>query len=140
MPPTQIDHLAVTAPSLAAGSAFVQEVLGVAPQAGGEHPRMGTHNLLLRLGDSLFLEVIAANPQVPAPDRPRWFGLDHVAPDTLPVLSTWVVRSTDIHASTAAATEPLGIVEPMSRGALDWLITFPADGSSPLDGVAPALI
>ena len=140
MPPTQIDHITVTAPSLAAGSGFVQEVLGVAPQAGGEHPRMGTHNLLLRLGDSLFLEVIAANPQVPAPDRPRWFGLDHVAPDTLPVLSTWVVRSTDIHASTAAATEPLGIVEPMSRGALDWLITIPADGSIPLDGVAPALI
>ena len=140
MPPSQIDHLTVTAPSLAAGAAFVQEVLGVAPQAGGEHPRMGTHNLLLRLGDSLFLEVIAVNPQVPAPDRPRWFGLDRMTPDTLPALFTWVVRSADIHASAAAATEPLGVVEPMSRGALDWLITIPADGSIPLDGVAPALI
>jgi hypothetical protein len=28
----------------------------------------------------------------------------------------------------------------MSRGALNWLITIPADGSVPLDGVAPALI
>jgi len=28
----------------------------------------------------------------------------------------------------------------MSRGALDWLITISADGSVPLDGVAPALI
>ena len=101
---------------------------------------MGTHNLLLRLGDALFLEVIAINPQAPVPGRPRWFGLDRLAPDALPTLSTWVVRTPDIRASVAAAAEPLGDIEPMSRGALDWLITIPADGSVPLDGVAPALI
>ena len=28
----------------------------------------------------------------------------------------------------------------MSRGALDWLITIPADGALPLNGIAPALI
>jgi hypothetical protein len=28
----------------------------------------------------------------------------------------------------------------MSRGALNWLITIPADGSVPLEGTAPALI
>jgi len=140
MPSSQIDHITVTTPSLAAGAAYIQKTLGVAPQAGGEHPRMGTHNLLLRLGDALFLEVIAINPQAPAPGRPRWFGLDRLAPDALPTLSTWVVRTPDIRASVAAAAEPLGEIEPMSRGALDWLITIPADGSVPLDGVAPALI
>lgn len=140
MPRSQIDHITVTAPSLAAGAVFVQEVLGVAPQAGGGHPRMGTHNLLLRLGDALFLEVIAIDPQALAPGRPRWFGLDDLVPDALPALSTWVLRTPDIRASAAAATEPLGEIEPMSRGALDWLITIPADGAVPLDGVAPALI
>jgi len=136
----QIDHITVTAPSLAVGAAYVQKALGIAPQVGGEHPRMGTHNLLLRLGDALFLEVIAINPQAPAPGRPRWFELDRLAPDALPTLSTWVARTPDIRASAAAAAEQLGEIEPMSRGALDWLITIPADGSVPLDGVAPALI
>jgi hypothetical protein len=51
-----------------------------------------------------------------------------------------VVRSNDIHASASACSEALGKVEPMSRGSLDWLITIPADGALPLQGVAPALI
>ena len=112
MPPSQIDHLTVTAPSLAAGSAFVQEVLGVAPQAGGEHPRMGTHNLLLRLGDSLFLEVIAANPQVPAPDRPRWFGLDQLPRPLWSFAESAIVAGLSLKRLTAeagATTEPVAL-------------------------------
>ncbi|MBI5922185.1 MAG: VOC family protein [Betaproteobacteria bacterium] len=140
MPGCCIDHIAVTAPSLGTGAAFVHDVLGVAPQAGGEHPRMGTHNLLLRLGDALFLEVIAPNPSAPAPARPRWFGLDTLGPGSQPALSAWVARTADIHAATAASSEVLGSIEPMSRGALNWLITIPADGSLPLEGIAPVLI
>lgn len=137
---SRIDHLTVTAPSLDVGAAFVQQVLGVMPQAGGEHPRMGTHNLLLRLGDTLFLEVIAPKPGAPSPGRPRWFGLDSLRPDAMPALATWVARTGDIRSSASASSEPLGSIEPMSRGALNWLITIPADGVVPLDGIAPALI
>ncbi len=136
---SRIDHLVVTAPDLGAGSELVQRALGVAPQAGGEHVRMGTHNLLLRLGDALFLEVIAANPDGPRPGRPRWFGLDEI-PGAPPRLATWVARTSDIHATVAACSEPLGTVEPMTRGRLSWLITIPEDGALPLGGVAPALI
>lgn len=136
----QIDHLVITAPTLAAGAAFVALSLGVMPQPGGEHPLMGTQNLLLRLGEALYLEVIAPNPQAPPPNRPRWFGLENLQPDSQPALTTWVARSTDIRATSAASSEPLGAIEPMSRGALNWLITIPADGVAPLNGVAPALI
>lgn len=136
----RIDHITITSPTLEAGAALVRQVLGVEPQLGGEHPRMGTHNLLLRLGDALFLEVISPNPKAPAPSRPRWFNLDGLAVDAMPALSTWVVRTLDIHTTASACSEPLGNIEPMSRGALNWLITIPADGSVPLDGVAPALI
>lgn len=138
--PLLVDHLTVTAPSLEAGAAFVRNALGVSPQAGGEHPRMGTHNLLLRLGDSLFLEVIAPNPSVPAPPRPRWFALDTLGPRSQPSLSTWVVRTTDIRATLSSASEALGNIEPMNRGALEWLISIPSDGSLPLGGVGPTLI
>lgn len=135
-----IDHLVVTAPSLDVGAAYVSHVLGVMPQPGGEHVRMGTHNRLLHLGESTYLEVIAVNPAAPRPTRPRWFGLDTLAADAKPSLATWVARTGDIRAGSEAASEQLGPVEPMSRGALEWLITIPADGEMPLDGVAPALI
>jgi hypothetical protein len=50
-----LDHITVTALSLEAGAELVAQSLGVTPQAGGEHPRMATHNLLLRLGQATFL-------------------------------------------------------------------------------------
>ncbi|WP_219117634.1 VOC family protein [Janthinobacterium sp. UMAB-56] len=140
VPSCHIDHITVTAPSLEVGAEFVRQALGVEPQAGGEHPRMGTHNLLLRLGDSLFLEVIAPNPKAPAPLRPRWFALDTLRTNSAPTLATWVVRTSDIQASVSASSEALGNIESMSRGALNWLITIPSDGALPLDGAAPALI
>lgn len=140
MPGCSIDHIAVTAPSLEVGARFVLETLGVQPQPGGEHPRMGTHNLLLRLGETLYLEVIAPDPRAPAPGRPRWFGLDDLQADAPPRLTTWIARTTDIHATASACTEDLGAIEPMRRGPLEWLITIPANGRVPLDGIAPALI
>ncbi len=90
-PPTskqlfRLDHITLLAPNLAAGRDHVQELLGVSPEEGGAHPTMGTHNLLLRLGDSLFLEVLAIDPDAPSPPRPRWFGLDNLPRDFEPFL------------------------------------------------------
>ncbi|HCV79405.1 VOC family protein, partial [Pseudomonas oryzihabitans] len=53
---SRLDHLVIVAPTLAAGARYVEERLGVALQPGGQHARMGTHNLLLGLGDG-YLEV-----------------------------------------------------------------------------------
>jgi hypothetical protein len=135
-----IDHIVVTAPSLAIGVEYVRDAVGVTPQAGGEHPRMGTHNCLLRLGDALYLEVISINPAAANPDRPRWFHLNRERSNAVPRLVTWISRTNDIRAATAASTVPLGNVEAMSRGSLSWQITIPTDGDLPLDGVAPTLI
>lgn len=140
MEPTFIDHITVAAPTLAAGALAVEQALEVRAVKGGEHPRMGTHNLLLRLGDTLFLEIIAINPAAPAPPRPRWFDLDRRAPQAPARLSTWVVRSRQLAQHAAAASEPLGPLEPMSRGSLNWHLTIPADGVIPLAGIAPAVI
>jgi hypothetical protein len=140
MPTSHLDHLVIVAPSLAEGVDYVRRTLGVTPQPGGEHSRMGTHNALLKLGDELFLEVISVNSGAARPARPRWFDLDQLDPNAAPYLATWVARTNDIRAAVAAAPISLGTVEPMTRGALDWLITIPHDGSLPLDGVAPTLI
>jgi hypothetical protein len=137
---SHLDHIAVTAPSLAIGVDYVRRVLGVTPQGGGEHPRMGTHNRFVKLGEKLYLEVIAVNPQAPAPGRPRWFQLDDPDSSASPRLAAWVARTDDIHAAVAASPLALGKVEPMSRGSLNWLFTIPEDGSLPLQGLAPILI
>lgn len=136
---SRLDHITVTAPALEAGADYVRQALGVSPQAGGEHPGMGTHNRLLKLGERIYLEVIAVNPAASRPNRPRWFQLDE--PDAKrPVrLATWAARTDDIRAASAASPTSLGVVEPMSRGQLSWLITIPEDGGLPL-GIAPALI
>lgn len=140
MPACIIDHITITAPDLISGAAYVKRVLGVEPQAGGEHARMGTHNMFVRLGPELFLEVIAPNPNATRPARPRWFALDTLMPVSQPRLSNWVVRTTDIQAAIGQTQENLGNIEAMSRGGNHWLITIPEDGSLPLQGIAPALI
>ena len=138
--PCAIDHLVVVAPSLDAGSRYVQAQLGVETEPGGEHTRMGTHNRLLRLGEATYLEVISINPSSPPPGRARWFNLDRLGPHDPPRLATWIVRSSDIESSVAACGEDLGRIERMSRGTLSWRITVREDGTLPFDGVMPSLI
>lgn len=135
-----IDHLVITAPDLESGSDYVFQQLGVKPQPGGKHERMGTHNRLLKLGDSIYLEVIAVNPQSLPVGRARWFELDNINTDTKLKFATWVVRTNDIHAAAKASPIPLGAVELMSRGDLNWLITIPEDGVMPMNGIIPVLI
>ena len=97
---TELDHITVAAHTLAQGLAYLRDALGIDLPAGGAHPRMATHNHLLRLGDSVFLELIAIDPAAPAPLRPRWFQLDDPGLQAelavTPRLLTWVVRPRDI--------------------------------------------
>jgi hypothetical protein len=136
----RIDHLVVTAPNLKSGVQWVRDTLGVTPQLGGKHVRMGTHNCLLRLGEDTYLEVISPDPNAPDPGRPRWFDLDKLHRSSQPRLAAWVMRTDDIRDTVSACGETLGAIEPMSRGDLDWLITVTGDGSLPLGGIAPVLI
>lgn len=137
-----IDHLVVTAPSLSAGMDWVGQRLGLSmlPRLGGEHVRLGTHNALLSLGPQAYLEVIAIDPAAPAPQRPRWFGLDELGADAPPRLAHWVARCEDIGAAAAASPIAPGQIEAMQRGALEWLITIAADGRLACDGLMPSLI
>jgi Glyoxalase-like domain len=138
------DHLVIAAASLSQGVFYVEQQLGVSLSPGGQHLFMGTHNALLRLGDNCYLEVIAIDPGLPAPARPRWFGLDDVALQgeltKSPRLIHWVARTTDIEAARAAAGEHVGPTVAASRGALSWKITIPDDGALPQGGAFPTLI
>ena len=99
----QIDHITVAADGLRAGVAHAEAALGVTIPFCGAHPLMGTHNHLLRLGDTLFLEIIAPDPAAGPLSQRRWFGLDDAKQRAelavSPRLATWIVATDDIEAS-----------------------------------------
>lgn len=142
---TELDHIAVIAPDLATGIAWVRETLGVEMPAGGKHPEMGTHNHLVGLGPDVYLEVIAIDPEAPTPPHPRWFGLD----DREEVARHWregrrlrayVARCTDVAATLGAMSETFGTPMRISRGDRQWLFAVRADGALPRGGALPCLI
>lgn len=144
MTATALDHLVVAADTLERGIAHVETCLGVTCDQGGHHPRMGTHNALLRLGMDSYIEVIAIDPDAGLPEIPRWFGLDDPAIRALlrerPRLLTWVARTTNIAATIEHASHDSGPVRHMQRGDLEWQIAFAADGALIEDGLVPSLI
>lgn len=139
-----LDHLVVAAATLADGIDQVAAATGTTPAIGGRHVVMGTHNALLRLSDSTYVEIIAVDPDAPKPARPRWFDLDQVALQgelaERPRLVHWVARTDDIEAAAAASPIPLGSILSMQRGDFRWRITIPDDGTRPGAGVLPTLI
>jgi hypothetical protein len=97
---------------------------------------MGSHNLLLSLGASVYLEVASVDPEAGPISRPRWFGLDDLTYTSPPRLAAWVA-STD---NLSAASAELGHAETMQREGRTWQMTVTADGRPPLSGAAPVLI
>lgn len=128
-----IDHLVVSCQDLERGCADLEQVLGVALEPGGRHAAFGTHNRLLSLGPDAYLEVIAVDPDAPAPDRVRWFDLDRFSGAVR--LTHWAVRVPDI-----AAAWPDGAVLELERGAYRWAMAVAEDGVLPFDDVHPALL
>ncbi|MEO0937946.1 MAG: VOC family protein [Pseudomonadota bacterium] len=132
-----LDHLAVAATTLAAARAHVEEALGVPMQPGGQHAVFATHNALLGLEDGLYLEAIAADPDQPAPERPRWFDLDRF--DGPPRLLNWICRTDDM-AELARCPDGAGTPVDLARGDLRWQMAVPENGILPFDNIWPALI
>ena len=140
---TTLDHLVVAARTLEEGAAWVESKLGVPMSGGGKHALMGTHNRLLKLDAGRYLEVIAIDPDAPAPGRARWFELDTPAMTATlakgPALIHWVDRTGDLEASLESYAEPIEVLS-LSRGPYRWRMGVPRDGSLPKRGNAATLI
>lgn len=138
-----IDHLVFTAPDLKMGMDKVEKQLGVRPVMGGRHPDFGTHNALLSLGQSTYLEIIAPDPGLAAPERGRLFEQFY---ERGPRLTNWVLRVEDIaRAREKAVQRGLGL-GPIQSGQrqkpdgslLTWKLTDPY--ALPMEGAIPFLI
>jgi hypothetical protein len=138
------DHLVFAATTLAQGIDYIADLTGAAPRPGGKHAGMGTHNALLKLGERLYLEIIAIDPQGDKPARKRWFDLDDgdLKADLLerPRLIHWVARTGDLDNVSQHAGYATGPIQRFERGDFSWRITVPDDGARPGRGVLPTLI
>jgi len=141
----KLDHLTVIAPSLAEGVLHVRNCLDLDVPFGQRHAYMGTYNHLLQLGDTVYLEIVALDPEADAPDRPRWFGLDDQNKvrcdwDEGRRLRGWVARTDTIDAIIAGRGDIFGEKVPLPTVNASFDFAIPNDGSLPLDGAAPSLI
>lgn len=90
--PVVLDHILFGCSDLDEGISFVRKRLGVTAAFGGVHPRRGTHNALLSLGEKHYLEIIAPDPQQSgAPDH---YGLLKL---TEPRLVGWAAHPGDLN-------------------------------------------
>lgn len=131
-----IDHLVYAAADLEAAATDIEALMGTAPTPGGRHLGHGTHNALVSLGGATYLEVIGPDPEQPAPDGPRPFGIDALVG---PALVAWCVRPqrplAEVLAEARAAGIDFGDVTAMSRRRpdgvlLEWELTVPQLGGT----------
>ncbi|TXL69832.1 VOC family protein [Vineibacter terrae] len=137
----KLDHLSVIAPTLIEGVAHVRSCLDIDVPFGQRHDYMGTHNHLLQLGASVYMEIVALDPEGTPPDRARWFGLDDQKAvkadwDAGRRLRGWVARTDVIDAVLAGRQDIFG--RKVSLPSFEFAI--PDDGALPLGGAAPSVI
>jgi len=153
---SEVDHLVVAAHTLEQGVAWCEATLGVTPGPGGRHPLMGTHNRLLNIAGApqfprSYLEIIAIDPQAPAPGRRRWFGLDDPALQAAlqqgPRLLHWVAGTRNLDmlrwglvASGFDVGQTLAASRDTPSGRLASRITVRDDGQLLAGGALPTLI
>jgi hypothetical protein len=125
-----VDHLVYATSDLDRGMREVEEMTGIAPILGGQHPGRGTRNALVALGNDSYLEIVAPDPAQPPPASARWLGVDSV---TSSRLTTWAVKHSHLLNLRTHAAEhgvPLGELRTGSRrradgATLSWKLTDP---------------
>ena len=148
MTQTIIDHLVIGAAELDRAAKQMQNFIKAEFLLGGKHPLMATHNRLIKLQKSLYMEIIAADPSASLPRNPkiknRWFSLDADATQKrlsrAPQPLCWVVAVNNIEQTSMHCGYHPGNVIEMTRDNLKWKITVSETGDLPENGVLPILI
>jgi hypothetical protein len=137
----RVDHLVYAVPVLEQGIADMEKLLGVRASFGGPHPGRGTHNALLSLGPTVYLEIIARDPNQTV--EPRLFGIGKL--DRARLVS-WAANGTALEELQHTAANNGIAVGAVAAGArqrpdgvmLAWRYTDP--GVAGTDGVIPFFI
>lgn len=119
MHPLKIDHIIVGVNNLDTGIAQIKSLTGIEPIYGGVHTGGKTHNALIDLGDSIYLEIVSPTK-----------GNSYEGLDQLTSLKTigWAIRTSNIHKlETMLEIEQIRMSSPRTGGRktpngdkLDW--------------------
>lgn len=114
-------------PDLAKAVAEFAQKTGVKPTYGGRHLRQGTHNALLKIGDKMYLEFLAIDPENQDVPPPRWMGIDLL---TTPKITRWALHSDDIERDKKILPADLAVTHAAQRQTaagdlLHWQMTLP---------------
>ena len=139
----RIDHLVYACGDLEQGISTISDQLGVHVVPGGSHPAWGTHNALIGLGSSSYLEIIAPDPDASPSERstPEVFFRDEGAG-----LTTWAAAVESLPLSESRLRRSCPGLGPLIEGSrvtadgtrLSWVLSDPA--ATVLDGAIPFLI
>jgi hypothetical protein len=110
---SRIDHVILGVNDLERGIEELERLTGVRAVFGGAHPGRGTHNALISLGGSQYLEILAPNPK---DESPAWIGELKSLASLTPV--GWAAKGEDLPAlqqSLRSQSVPTGEVRPGER-------------------------
>jgi hypothetical protein len=138
-----VDHLVYATPDLNRGVEEIEKLLGVRATPGGQHPGLGTRNALIALGPAVYLEIIAPDPQQPAPKAPRPFGIDDLKESRMVAWAAKRANLDDLRDRASRNGVSLGAVTSGSRRRTDgvllsWRYTDPRTVLA--DGIVPFYI
>lgn len=73
----KLDHIVLGSLTLDEGTEFVENILQAKLSDIGYHKDMGTHNRVIRISESVYLEVIAIDHKTINLNNRKWFNLDN---------------------------------------------------------------
>jgi hypothetical protein len=137
-----LDHIVVAATQLDEAIYWARQTFGVDAKRGGQHVSMGTHNALVKLSDTTYMELLAIDPSLPEPSHPRWFTLSEAATKQRlkrrgPHLVGWVARTDDLSAASVILG---GEIQDFKRDRYRWQMSLPKGGKLHEGGAVPLLM
>ncbi|MDC6457480.1 VOC family protein [Alphaproteobacteria bacterium] len=143
-----IDHIVIGAADLEEATKRIEQFIKADFSSGGKHPLMATHNRLIKLQNSIYMEIISIDPGATMPQssghKKRWFSLDSqstkrrlsLAPQPL----CWVAAVDNVEQAVSHCGYNPGKIIEVTRDDLRWRLTVPENGKLSFDGVLPILI
>ncbi len=141
----KLDHIVLAANTLEEGTSYIEKKLQIKLSDIGYHNNMGTHNRVVKISKSVYLEVISIDPNSGDLRSKRWFNLDSLKLQSQlrksPRVIGYVIENID--------TKILKYYEPFfkaSRGKYKWQFAMPSNNvgmsidQSHLNGIMPSLI
>jgi hypothetical protein len=141
---SRIDHLVYATNDLHHTVHDMEKKMGITISPGGRHLDFGTHNALVNLGEGIYLEIIAPDPDNHQFKGPLWMGLDHL--DESPRLTRYglkkkiIIDDLDLLSSVRKELSRVsqGRRQKPDGSTLEWTLTVPH--SDPLIETCPFLI